>query len=128
MKWLFTCTALLATALAVFMVPSRFEGAVLLTITPNHGLSKLDLVGLVPLSVGMVLLLRGLWRRRGNLAAAFASRPTVAAGAPFVAVLGLGLMLISVVARVFWLWAVGVALLTGDLVAVAAVAARGDPH
>jgi hypothetical protein len=35
MRWLFTCTALLAAALAVFMVPSRFEGAVLLTITPK---------------------------------------------------------------------------------------------
>jgi hypothetical protein len=128
MRWLFTCTALLAAALVVFMVPSRLEGSVLLTITPNHGLSRLDLVGFVPLSAGMALLLRGVWRRRGNLAAAFASRPAVAAGAPFVAVLGLGLMLIAVVVRVFWLWAVGVALLTGDVVAVAAVAARGDPH
>jgi hypothetical protein len=125
-RWLLTCLALLAAAFAVFMIPSRFEGAVLLAITPTHGVATLDLVGLVPLGAGTVLLSQGLWRRRGDLAAAFSGRPALAAGVPFVAVLGLGVVLIAVAIRVFWLWAVGVGLLAADLVAVATVAARGD--
>jgi hypothetical protein len=124
-RWLGACLALLAVALAVFMIPSRLEGEVLLAITPGHGLTTMDLVALAPLVAASVLLLGGLWRRRGHLAAALAGRPAFAAGAPFAAGLGLGLLLASVYGF-FWWWVIGAGLLTAVLVALAVVAAGGD--
>src|SRR5688572_18628186 len=75
MRWLLWCLGLLAAGIAVLTVPSRFEGAVLVAISPGHGLTVLDVVGLVPLLAGTGLLLGGLWRRRGRLGAALAGRP-----------------------------------------------------
>jgi hypothetical protein len=126
MRWLAGCLALLVVALAVFMIPARFEGPVLLAISPGHGLTMLDLVALVPLLAGTVLLFGGMWRRRERLTAALTGRPALGAGTTFVAGLGLGLLLASVF-TFFWWWAIGAGLLAAGLIAAAVVAASGDP-
>jgi len=51
MRWLLACAVLLACTLALFIVPARLEGPVLVPISPGHGLSLLDMLALAPLLV-----------------------------------------------------------------------------
>jgi hypothetical protein len=123
MRWLHGCGILFALAFALFAVPARFEGPVLVPISPGHGLALIDVVALVPLLGGLALLAGGLWKHRERLDAALARRPWAARAGAFGVGLGLGLLIASVFVF-FWWWAIGAGLLTAMLV-TAAVAASG---
>ena len=58
---------LVALAVAVLAVPRRWEGPVLLPISPGHALVVLDAVALLPLVLGNGWLYGGLWVRRRRL-------------------------------------------------------------
>jgi hypothetical protein len=124
MRWLQGCGILFALAFVLFAVPARFEGPVLVPLSPGHGLALIDVVALVPLLGGLALLAGGLWRRRERLDAAFGRRPWAARAGAFGVGLGLGLLIASVFVF-FWWWAIGAGLLTAMLV-TAAVAASGS--
>jgi hypothetical protein len=127
MRWLLGCGMLLAVAAALFAVPGRLEGPVLLPISPGHGLSLVDVIALVPLLGGVALLFGGLWRRRERLDARLNRRPWLARVAVFGAGVGLGLLVGSMFAA-FWWWVVGAGLLTAALLAAAVlVAGAGLP-
>jgi hypothetical protein len=106
-------------------VPARLEGPVLVEISAGHGLSLLDLIGLVPLLGGAWLLFAGLWRRRGRLRAAVVRYPWRASIATLVGGVGLGLLVASAWSSFFWWWAIGAGLFTTAVVAAAVVAVRG---
>ena len=125
MRWLQGCGILFALAFVLFAVPARFEGPVLVPISPGHGLSLVDVVALVPLLAGTGLLAGGLWQRRQRLDAALTRRAWFAWAGAFVAGLGLGLLVASVFVF-FWWWAIGAALLTATLLAAALVAAGSE--
>ena len=125
MKWLLRCGTLFALAFILFVVPAGLEGPVLVPISPGHGLSLVDVVALVPLLAGTGLLLGGLWQRRQRLDVALTRRPWSARVGAFVAGLGLGLLVASVLAF-FWWWAIGAALLTATLLTAALVAAGSE--
>jgi hypothetical protein len=110
-------------ALILFSVPSRFEGPVLIPISPGHGLSLVDLAAVVPLVAGLSALGVFLVRRRADLEDMIRRRPWAAATVLFGAGIGLGLLFASVF-PFFWWWAVGATLFTLALVLVALAAAR----
>ncbi len=110
-------------ALVLFAVPARFEGPVLIPISPGHGLSLVDLAAVVPLIAAVVVLAVSLVRRRARLESTIHHRPWTAAAVLFAGGLGLGLLLASVF-PFFWWWAVGAALFTVTLVLAALAAAR----
>jgi uncharacterized membrane protein YedE/YeeE len=110
-------------ALVLFAVPSRFEGPVLIPISPGHGLSLVDLTAVVPLIAGLTALGVFLMRRRAVLACTMGLRPWATATVIFSAGIGLGLLLASVF-PFFWWWAVGATLVTLALVLVALAAGR----
>jgi hypothetical protein len=64
MRWLLGCGTLLAVAVALFAVPTRLEGPMLVRISPGHGLALVDVIALAPLLGGVALLFGGLWRGR----------------------------------------------------------------
>jgi hypothetical protein len=125
MRWLQGCGILLALAFALFAVPARFEGPVLVPISPGHRLALVDVVALVPLLAGLALLVGGIWQRRDRLDAALSRRPWAARAGAFGLGLGLGLLIASVFVF-FWWWAIGAGLLTAMLVGAAVVAAGSD--
>ena len=108
-------------ALVLFAVPSRFEGPVLVPISPGHGLSPVDLAAVVPLVASSALLAVSLVRRRVRLEGTIRRRPWTAAAVLFGGGLGLGLLFASVF-PFFWWWAVGASLFTGTLALVALAA------
>jgi hypothetical protein len=124
-RWLVAAGALLVVGAALLAVPDRLEGPVLVAISAGHGLSLLDLLGLVPLLGAASLLFAGLWRRRRRLRAAAVRRPGRAAAGVFAAGVGLGLIVASVWSF-FWWWAIGAGLFTAAVVAAALVAAQGS--
>ncbi len=111
-------------ALVLFAVPSRFEGPVLIPISPGHGLSLMDIAAVVPLIAAVAAVARILVKRRTSLAGTIQQRPWMAAAVLFVAGLGLGLLFASVF-PFFWWWAVGATLFTLALGLVVSAAARG---
>ena len=60
MRWVQGCGILFALAFVLFAVPARFEGPVLVPLSPGHGLALIDVVALVPLLGGLALLASGL--------------------------------------------------------------------
>ncbi|PRY51076.1 hypothetical protein LY71_102139 [Geodermatophilus tzadiensis] len=110
-------------ALVLFAVPARFEGPVLIPISPGHGLSLVDLAAVVPLVAAVVVLAVSLVRRRARLESTMRHRPWTAAAVLCAGGLGLGLLLASVF-PLFWWWAVGAALVTVTLILAALAAAR----
>jgi heme exporter protein D len=110
-------------ALIPFAVPSRVEGPVLISISPGHGLSLVDLAAVVPLIAAVVVLAVSLVRRRAQLESTIRHRPWMAAAVLFGGGLGLGLLLASVF-PFFWWWAVEATLFTVTLILVALAAAR----
>jgi hypothetical protein len=126
MRWLLACAVLLACALALFIVPARLEGPVLVPISPGHGLSLLDMLALVPLLSAVALLGAGLWHGRHRLSETLARAPGLAGAGWCCAGLGLGLLLASVF-PFFWWWALGAGLLTATLLAAAVLAATAKP-
>jgi hypothetical protein len=109
-------------ALVLFAVPSRFEGPVLIPISPGHGLSLVDLAAVVPLIAASALLAVSLVRRRAQLECTIRRLPWTATAVLFGGGLGLGLLLASVF-PFFWWWAVGATLFTVTLILVALAAA-----
>ena len=125
MRWLLACGIWFAAALALFIVPGRLEGPMLVAISPGHGLSLLDVLALVPLAGGVTLLFTGLWQRRERLDAALDHRAWWARLGSFGAGLGLGLLLASVF-TFFWWWAIGAALLTAVMLTAALLVATPE--
>ena len=92
MRWTFGFVLLLALSLVVLAMPARFEGPVLVTITREHGVTVSDVVGFVPLSVGWLAWLVGIWRRRWRLEATIKASPRAATVSAFVGGFGVGLV------------------------------------
>jgi hypothetical protein len=109
-------------ALVLFALPSRFEGPVIIPISPGHGLSIVDLAAVVPLIATWALLAVSLVRRRAQLKCTIRQRPWMAAAVLFGGGFGLGLLFASVF-PFFWWWAVGATLFTVTLILVALAAA-----
>jgi hypothetical protein len=126
-RWLVGAGTLLVTAGALLAVPARLEGPVLVEIGAGHGLSLLDLIGLVPLLGGAWLLCAALWRRRRWLRAAVVRYPWRAILATLVGGVGMGLLVASAWSSFFWWWAIGAGLFTTAVVAAALVAVWGRP-
>jgi hypothetical protein len=122
MQWLLGCGSLLAVALIRFIVPARLEARSRphqsrTPVVAGRCRSACALVGRV------ALLLGGLWKRRKRLDVALTRRPWSARTGAFVAGLGVGVLVGSVFAFLWW-WAIGAALLPGTLLVAAVVAAR----
>ena len=110
--WILIGLGLVALGIAVLAAPSQWEGSVLIPISPGHGLSALDMLGVAPILLGMGWLYFGLWQRRQQLYRSLQRSPKTGGLSAFVAGLGLGLLLASSFSAFFWWWAVG-ALLFG---------------
>jgi hypothetical protein len=110
MRWTLGFVLLLVLSLIVLAMPARFEGPILVTITSDHGVTLSDVVGFVPLSVGWLAWLLGIWRRRGRLEAAISASPRAATVSAFVGGVGVGLVIASARTSSWWL-VLGAALL-----------------
>ena len=115
--------SLLVLALVLFAVPARFEGPVIVPISPGHGLSLVDMVAVAPLLVAQAMVATALVKSRNQLQSAIRRTPWGATAVLFTGGAGLGLLLASVF-PFFWWWAIGAALLTVTL-AVAVLASAG---
>ncbi len=102
---------LTAAGVAIFAVPGRFEGPVLLPISAGHAISALDTLGVACVTVGSLLYAATLWRRRTEVDRWLRSRPARAVALIFGAGLGMGLLLASAFSAFWWWWAIGAALL-----------------
>ena len=122
--WPFTGIGLIVLAIVLFAAPGRFEGRVVVPISPGHGLSVLDAVALVPLLIGQALVFSGLWARRTRLSRAIQTSPGLGSLGVFTAGVGLGLMIASVISLFFWWWAVGAVLLAVMMIVTTVVATR----
>jgi hypothetical protein len=117
---------LVVLALVLFAVPARFEGPVLVPISPGHGLSLVDVAAVVPLLGAVGMVAAALVRNRDRLSRAIRGRPGAATAVVFTGGAGLGLLLASVFAF-FWWWAVGAVLFSGALgLTVRAAVVRRD--
>ena len=106
-----TSGILIAAGVAIFAAPARFEGPVLLPISPGHAISAVDTLGVASVSVGSLLYAAALWRRRVDLGERIRSRPSRAMALIFGTGLGMGLLLASALSVFWWWWAIGAALL-----------------
>ena len=114
----------IGSGIAILALPAGLEGPTLLPISPGHGLSLVDAVGVVPLVVGSAWLHAGLWRRRDRLVLWARRRAAAAGGLTFAAGLGLGLLLASAFSAFYWWWAVGAAIFAIANVAAVILADR----
>ena len=103
--------ALLGVALVLFALPSRYEGAVLVPISPGHGLSLVDMVAVAALIAALAIVGLALIRRRERLEHVIQRAPGAVAVSLFVGGAGLGLLFASVFPW-FWWWAIGAAAAT----------------
>lgn len=107
LKWPKGPVYLLIIALLLFLIPSRYEGPVLIRIEDEPGLSVADLIALVPLLVSVTWIQRGLWKRRIYLF----NRVTLYPGATTLIIFFMGLGLGMVIANAFdnfhYWWAMG---------------------
>jgi hypothetical protein len=115
--------SLLIVGAVLFAVPSRYEGPLLLPISPGHGLSALDTVALLPLLAGILAIEWTLWSRRDRLYGFLRRSPGRGTFAIFAFGLGLGLLIASVL-PLFWWWAVGAAVASAALLAAVFAVAR----
>ena len=122
--WPAIAAALVILGLLLLAMPSRWEGGVLLPISPGHALSALDVAGVVPLIIGMCWIHIGLWQRRERLWQWLGSQRQIGAVFLVVAGFGLGTLLASVFSQFFWWWAVGAVLFATAHVIAVWVAAR----
>ena len=65
--WPTASLILVGFAILLFAAPTRFEGSVLVPISPGHGLSLLDSIALLPLLTGVFWLYGGLFQRRNRV-------------------------------------------------------------
>ena len=122
LKWPVGSLSLVGLAILLFAAPMRFEGSVLVPISPGHALSVLDSIALIPLLTGMFWLYGGLLQRRKRLYESIRFSPGIGILAVFLAGLGLGLLLASAFSTFWWWWALG-AILFGTVTITAAIAA-----
>ena len=122
LKWPVGSLSLVGLAILIFAAPMRFEGPVLVPISPGHALSVLDSIALIPLLTGMFWLYGGLLQRRKQLYESNRFSPGVVILTVFLAGLGLGLLLASAFSTFWWWWALG-AMLFGTVTITAVIAA-----
>jgi len=122
LKWPVGSLSLVGLAILLFAAPMRFEGSVLVPISPGHALSVLDSIALIPLLTGMFWLYGGLLQRRKQLYESNRFSPGVGILTVFLAGLGLGLLLASAFSTFWWWWALG-AMLFGTVTITAVIAA-----
>jgi hypothetical protein len=115
-RWLGWALALIVIALAIFAVPARFEGPILIDVSQGHAIAVLDAVAIVPLLAASALIYGGLWAERERAAGFARRRPMQAILGAFAGGTGLGLLLASAFSAWFWWWAVGAALFGASLV------------
>jgi hypothetical protein len=123
-RWVQSALGLLAVSLALFAVPTQFEGPVLWDVSPGHAIAVLDGVAIVPLMAANWLLLHGLWRGRGALGNLLRRHPGRGSATIFAGGAGLGLLLASAFSAFFWWWAIGAALFGLVFVGCALIAGR----
>jgi hypothetical protein len=115
---------LLAFAIALILVPDRWEGPVLYEINTEHKLTIVDLIAMLPLLVSVTWIQRGVWKRRIYLF----NKVTVYPGAGVLIVFGMGLGLGMLLASAFFTfrywWAVGGSLFIIMLVNVTLTSGR----
>jgi hypothetical protein len=116
--------ALIAAALAIFAVPTAWEGPVLISVSDGHAIAVADAIAIVPLVCGTTLLYWSLWRDRAHAIAQMRERPAQALLFAFSGGVGLGLLVASAFSSWFWWWAVGAVLFGGALVFACLLAAR----
>jgi hypothetical protein len=127
MRWTLGFILLLVLSLIVLAMPARFEGPILVTITREHGVTLSDMVGFVPLSVGWLAWLVGIWRRRWRLEATISASPRAATVSAFVGGLGVGLVIASARTSLWWLVLGAALLISVALGAVPIVSRRDQP-
>jgi len=113
--WFRSALALIGVALALFLVPTRYEGPVLVDVSAGHAIAIVDAIAIVPLAAGSSLLYFGLWRERAHLLDRVRRDPASAVLGAFVAGTGLGLLLSSAFSSWRWWWAVGAGLFGAGL-------------
>lgn len=91
------------------------------SVSAAHGPSVVDLVGVLVMLAGWTLFLRALWVARRE-----AGRVRVSAGIPFVAGVGLGLVVASVTDYQNW-WLLGAFFLAAAQLAFACSVTRAGP-
>ena len=123
-RWLQSALGLLAVSLALFAVPTEFEGPVLWDVSPGHAIAVVDGVAIVPLIAANWLLLWGLWRGRVALGNLLCRRPGRGGATIFAGGMGLGLLLASAFSAFFWWWAIGAAVFGLVFVGCALIAGR----
>ncbi len=122
LSWPVGSLSLVGLAILLFAAPMRFEGSVLVPISPGHALSVLDSIALIPLLTGVFWLYGGLLQRRKRLYESNRFSPGIGILAVFLAGLGLGLLLASAFSTFWWWWALG-AMLFGTVTITAVIAA-----
>ena len=122
--WVWWSIALLAVAMAIFALPARLEGPVLVRISALHAISVVDALAVGLLLGASTLSYAGLWRGRLRLLAIVHRYPGrslvvgVAAGA------GLGLLLASAFSDFAEWWAIGAVLFGAALIGTSLVVGR----
>ena len=122
LKWPTGSLILVGFAILLLAAPSRFEGPVLVPISPGHDLSLLDSIALIPLLTGVLWLFGGLFQRRNRLYEFARLFPGVTFLAVLFGGLGLGSLLASAFSTFRWWWAVG-AILFGTVILTAVIQA-----
>ena len=120
--WPTAILILVGFAILIFAAPIRFEGSVLVPISPGHGLSLLDSVALIPLLTGVFWLYGGLFQRRKRLYESIRLYPGVTTLVMLFGGLGLGFLLASAFSTFWWWWALG-AILFGTVTLTAVITA-----
>jgi hypothetical protein len=125
MRWILGFAVLLVLSLAVLATPTQFEGPILLLITPNHGLTLTDVLGMAVIVPGWAAWLTGVWHRRRRMEAVISAAPALAVVGAFLGGLGAGLVIATT--RISWLWLpLGTILFATVGIGAAPLIARGD--
>ncbi len=124
LAWPLGSLALIGLGLVILALPASFEGPALVPISPGHALSLVDMIGLLPLLVGMSWLNGGVWQRRGRVANWIGEQPAHGAALMFGGGFGLGLLLSSAFSTFFSWWAIGALLFGMVNIAIVRVAVR----
>ena len=125
MRWTLGFVLLLVLSVIVLAMPARFEGPILATITQRHGVTLSDVVGFVPLSVGWLAWVVGIWRRRRRVEAAISASPRAATVSAFVGGLGVGLVIATARTSSWWL-VLGAAPITSVALGAVPIVSRRD--
>lgn len=110
---------------AALSLPAEQSGRVLFIPVHGHGLHVTDVIGLVPFALGLALIAAALLARRSAISNAARARPLVLAGVVLAFGLGAGFLGPEIAPSLPW-WAAAVALLSGALVAIVAIATKNE--